>query len=205
MADTKDKEDSTKEGGQESTPTQVVFSSQADVDAMIQKRIGRATETANAGFLEALGVDSIDALKATITKAGELEKAQMSDMEKASAENTTLQESLTTMTTERDNALSAAKLQSLKTAVSAAAQKAGFTTAADAWLYIADSEFYDADGKQDNEAIAAIIAKLAESKPYLLTPAEKQNFGSPIRKKKMQIPDAKNNGIVKKPRSVVRF
>lgn len=178
--------------------TAVTFKNQAELDAVIQKRLGRANEAATSTILESLGVDSIDAAKAAMQKATELEQAQMSEAEKAAARVKELEDDLVASQTATTDALDAAELQRKQTAVSHAAALARFNDPTDAHLFL------DLASLEDDDSVKAAIAKLAEDRPYLVKAESKTSYGSPIPKRKGDKgnQNGRNKPTVKNP---VRF
>ena len=56
---------------------------QAELDAMFADRANRASSSAVADLLKKAGIDTVENLVATVTKAKEAETAQLSELEKA--------------------------------------------------------------------------------------------------------------------------
>ena len=178
--------------------TAVTFENQAAVDTMVQKRLGRAGEAATSTLLESLGVDSIDAVKAAMLKATELEQAQMSDAEKSTARVKELEDALVTANTATAAAIASKELQRKQTAVYTAATLVGFNDPADAHLFL------DLAALEDDDSVKVAIVKLAEDRPYLVKAEKQTSYGSPIPKRK-GVKENQNGRVKPAMKSPVRF
>lgn len=138
---------------------------QAELDALFGDRAKRAADKATADLLTALGVKDADELKTKLTKAAELEAAQLTALQKAEKLAADEKARADKLETEAKTATDKAN-ETLKRAA-VIAQAANFHDANEAWLHVDKTKLtVTADGAVEGakEAVEAVV----KAKPHLV-------------------------------------
>ncbi len=144
--------------GNENTSTQtdgtMVSMSQDDFNALIGKKIGKAKDNATNELLESLGLDSLDTLKAQISKQKELEENSKTELEK-------VMEQMAALKSENESLVNKASEAQRKIEINSLASQNG----------IKDTEvfelLYNQNASKEDFNSESFIEGLKESKPFL--------------------------------------
>lgn len=176
---------------------------QKELDTLFADRAKQAKQSALADVLKELGVENLDAVKATIRAAEDAKKAQMSELEKAQKEAA---DALAAKEqAERDKADTMAKAQEklLKAAILAAAAQKDFNDPEDAWRFV-DRAAIKAKDDDNFDGVEAALDAVVKAKPYLVKaqPGVKRPGGTP--RPAAQKP-AQGGTPTEQPRPIVRL
>lgn len=138
-----------------STPTDGnVNISQEQLNDLINKKYAKGAEKAKADLLESLGVRDVDTLKSVLEKHREQEEASKSELEKT-------QESLATLTQERDRLAAEMKQTQFNSNINALAAKEGIKE-----IDYFTMEYSKASDAEDFK-VEDFIGNLRETKPFV--------------------------------------
>lgn len=162
-------------GGSSAGDTTPKFT-QADVDRLLGERAKRADEVVTKTLLEGLGLKSLDDLKAVVKKAGDLEAAQLTELDKAKKAAEKAEADRLKLETETKAQIERANERLMRAAVMAEAMKPDYGFRADAlndvWLFVDRAGIKPKAEGDDFEGIATALKKVAETKPYLVGTAQ---------------------------------
>jgi hypothetical protein len=156
---------------------------QADVDRMLGERAKRADELVTKSLLEGLGLKSLDDLKAVVKKAGDLESAQLSELDKAKKAADKAEADRLAMEASSKAVLAQANERLMKAAVLSEATKADYAfrpeALGDVWLFVDRAGIKPKDGSDEFEGIAEALKAVAKAKPYLVAETTGDGRGTP--------------------------
>jgi outer membrane murein-binding lipoprotein Lpp len=132
---------------------------QDEVNRIVSERVNRAKRSERASLLEELGLDSVDALKETVTAYREKKEAEMSELEKAQAK-------LDKLKAEKADLEAQMRESRIKRAVEAKAQELNFHNPARAYDLMdrSDVDLIEGDVVGVEESLKALV----EAEPYLV-------------------------------------
>jgi hypothetical protein len=153
---------------------------QKELDALFADRAKQAKQATLADVLTELGVENLDAVKATLKAAEEAKAAQMTELEKAQKEAADLKAAKEQAEKEKADILAQAQEKLLKAAILAGAAQKGFNDPNDAWLYV-DRAAIKAKDDDAFEGIEAALDAVVKAKPYLVKgqQADRKPGGTP--------------------------
>jgi hypothetical protein len=154
---------------------------QAELDAMFADRANRASSSAVADLLKKAGIDTVENLVATVTKAKEAETAQLSELEKANNALKQAQTKAEQIQAEADQKVAQATERLMKASVLAEATAKGFRPEAvnDVWLIVDKAKIVEKDG--EFTGIKEAVEAVAKAKPFWLGDSKK-GPGTPLGK-----------------------
>jgi hypothetical protein len=156
---------------------------QADVDRMLGERAKRADELVTKNLLEGLGLKSLDDLKAVVKKAGDLESAQLSELDKAKKAAEKADADRLAMEASSKAVLAQANERLMKAAVLSEATKADYAfrpeALGDVWLFVDRAGIKPKEGSDEFEGIAETLKAVAKAKPYLVADKPGDGTGTP--------------------------
>jgi hypothetical protein len=138
--------------------------SQDEIDALFSDRAKQAGNKALTDLLSALGVKDADELKGKLTKAAELEKAQLTETDRAKAEAAEWKTKAEQAAIDAKAAQDKANETLMRAAV--ITQAGNFHDPEEAWLLVDKTKITVTDGKVDGakEAVEAVV----KVKPHLV-------------------------------------
>lgn len=150
---------------------------QEEVNQLLGDRAKRADEVVTKTLLDGLGLKTLDELKAVVKKAGDLEAAQLTELDKAKKAAEKAEAERLKLETETSAQIARANERLLRAAVLSEAMKAEYNFRPDAlndvWLFVDRASIKpQADNADEFEGIAAALKKVAEAKPYLVGTAQ---------------------------------
>lgn len=173
----------TPTGGQPETQT----FTQADLDKMFAARAKQAKQAAQSELLKALGVDSLDTLKAVLKEATSLKASQMSDAEKLQAKMDKVTKRASELEAELNQERQARREAVRDVAIEKAAVGAEIPADVVTWAQVHATEelakTLDDDGAVDESAVKALVEKCRKARPNWFTaggPGSPSNNGGKI-------------------------
>lgn len=143
--------------------------SQADVDRIIADRLKRAEDATTRRLLEELGVESTDALRATMQAAREREEAEMSELDKLRKQLETLEAEKTAAEQRAQEIEQQRKSDMRRHAVRAALSDAQHPDDVLLWIDANLREAYEAvmsdEGAINDKAVAALVTEVKKQRP----------------------------------------
>lgn len=143
---------------------------QQEVDAIVGERAKRASEAAVTKLLEKFGLPSVEALETTMTKAKDLEQANLSETEKLKQEAEKYRTKLTETESVTAAKLAQANERLLKAAVMAEAAKAEHKITPEAlpdvWLFV-DRAKLEMDDDGNVKGLEDAVKSVLKARPYL--------------------------------------
>jgi hypothetical protein len=149
---------------------------QAELDALFAERAKYAANKAVTDLLAEFNVKDADELKTRLTKASELEQAQMTELQKAQKEAADAKAAQVQADKAKFDALALANERLMRGAVLALA--ANFNDPADAWAHV-DRAKVTVDDTGEVKGAKEAVEALAKAKPYLLKGAQTSPRGTP--------------------------
>lgn len=165
---------------------------QEDLDKIAEAQRKRGVAKGQADLLAALGVESVDDVKAALEEAAKLRDAQLSEKERLEKQLAEAKTAVEKAAAEAEAAKQAATEQLIQAAVIREASKADYKlyneAIPDVWVYIDKSAIkVNEDGTFEgvDKAVEAVIKK----RPYLVNSNGKITPGTPQRRKQVKQPD----------------
>jgi len=179
---------------------------QGQEPAWLPERLDRARKIAIADFLRDLGVETPDALKATLDEYRRVKESQMSEAEKAQAALEAAQKRAEAAEMALKEAQEKARLKDLHEAIrkAAAAAKARYPEDVIAWALSSGEDLtglMDSEGAVNEKSLAALVDKARKARPEWFTgtgPGIPSNSGG-------HVPDADKAGQALGRRNIARL